>query len=280
MRGGRRLAFPPLLVAGIVNITPDSFSDGRPDFSPAKALDCALKLASEGADILDLGGESTRPGAEAVGAEEEQRRVLPVLDNLHSLREGMRLSGRQFPLLSVDTWRSRTARAALEQGADMINDISGGLFDPAMADVLAQYKPAYVLGHCPAKPALMQRKATYNNILDNLAAHFEERLKALVAAGLPESRVALDPGIGFGKTLEHNLAILRNIETFHKFGRPLYVGLSRKSFFGDLLGLPLDKRDPATQTATALLAVKGVAVHRAHNVASARSALKLAESFF
>ncbi len=294
MRGGKELSFPPCCVAGILNATPDSFSDGLNGFFGEgletsafveQLLGKAAALLSEGADIIDVGGESTRPGAAEIGPEEEQNRILPLLRGLLSpeFRKENNISEGSAPFaVSVDTWRASTARAALEledKGfrVEMVNDISGGTFDPAMAEVVACFKPAFVLGHCPERPAVMQNAPVYGNVVEEIYAHFAARLEELVKAGLPEEHIALDPCIGFGKTTRHNLLLLKNIARFHALGRPLYLGISRKSLFGELLGLGIDERDEATHVLTALLASAGVQVHRVHAVKGAKEALKLAE---
>lgn len=256
------------LVMGIVNAAPDSFSDGGLAFGVDKAAHRALTLAEEGADVVDLGGESTRPGADVVSAEVELGRVIPVL---RALRE------REFPLpISVDTYKAHVAAAALEAGASAINDVGGFSWDPHMLDVLAAFKPGYVLMHAKGRPGRMDPDPQYDDVVDEVKAFFGERLNRLVKAGLPEANILLDPGIGFGKTLEHNLALLKHIDRFMVFGIPLLVGVSRKSLFGKLLGLPVNDRDGATGVATALLAAKGVWAHRAHDAAGARRALSIA----
>jgi dihydropteroate synthase len=274
------------VAAGIINVTPDSFSDGGLYAEPPEAVRHALELYDEGAAILDLGGESTRPGASCAGEEEEQARLLPVLEELAAGRDSRKSAVAPspspflfFPLLSIDTWRASTAGLLLEKGADIINDISGGLFDPAMDEVLATFRPGYILGHCPEKPRDMQKAPRYSNALEEIYAWFSTRLEALDKAGLPPEHVVLDPGLGFGKTLEHNLEILRGLERLHSLGRPLCLGISRKSFFGDLLGLRQGReRDEATRILVALLAARGVRIHRVHDVGGAMLALKLARS--
>lgn len=299
--GGRHVAPAPFLVAGIVNVTPDSFSDGGAFFAPGAALERVRQVVAEGADIVDLGAESTRPGAEDIGQTEEWRRLRPVLEGALVLRASMAasVSGEEKAVRSpfavaIDTFRAGTAaralslgRAAPEAGADIINDVSGGAFDPAMADVLAEFKPGYVLGHSPARPAVMQRSPHYDDVVDELLHWFSSRMTALVKAGLPEECICLDPCIGFGKSLEHNLAICAAVPRFARLGRPLYFGVSRKSFLTSLLGefrppgVPPQEgsfpdmrgRDAATQAAVALLARSGAAVHRVHQVADTLATL-------
>jgi dihydropteroate synthase len=258
---------------GIVNLTPDSFYDGGAHNEPDAALRHALLLLEQGADILDLGAESTRPGAEEISDREEQARLLPVLRALKAHRPP---GGRTR--LSVDTYRASTALAALEAGADIINDISAARFDLALPEVLAQYGPGYVLMHCRGRPADMQRAPRYKNVVDEVLLFFERSLKRLCGAGLAEENIVLDPGIGFGKRLEDNLALLRGFPRLAEFGRPLLAGLSMKSFFGELLGLAPERRGPATQTASALLLAAGAKVHRVHDVAAAMQALRLAQA--
>lgn len=258
----------PFGIMGIINLAPDSFFDGGQYADADRAYQQAEKLLAEGAAILDLGAESTRPGAKPIGAEMEWERLRPALEKISALPAP----------LSVDTWHASTAVLALEAGAEVINDVSGCLWDPGLVDALAQYKPAYALTHSGGRPRTMQLAPSYDNVLDEVKAFFEERLGALVRAGLPENRIALDPGIGFGKKLEHNLELLANIEEFLSFGRPLLIGLSMKSMFGDLLGLHLGERGCATAAASALLLAKGVFWHRVHEPGSVRQALLLADA--
>ena len=267
--GGRALhTSAPFGLMGIVNITPDSFFDGGEHGDARLAVAHALRLRDEGADILDLGAESSRPGAPALTSDEELRRLLPVLCDLRTSASGV--------CLSVDTYHASTAEAVLRCGASIINDISGCAYDPALLDVLAQYRPGYVLMHCQGRPATMQKAPRYDDVRRDVLEFFDTALNRLVRAGLPEDRIALDPGIGFGKTLEHNLELLAHAEEWRDFGRPLLMGLSMKSLFGDLLGLPVARRGAVTQTATALLWRKGVFWHRVHDVAAARQGLLVA----
>ena len=275
-RGGRGFGPAPFLIAGIVNVTPDSFSDGGRHYAPEEAMAWCRSIIRNGAAILDLGGESTRPGATPVNAEEEVARLEPTVVACVALRDAAR--SHDFRV-AVDTWRASTARAVLEAGVDIINDISGSSFDPAMPEVLGNYKPGYVLMHSSAPPRTMQKHteyAGYASVVDAVLDFFERNMARLVAAGLPEENIILDPGIGFGKTVEQNAELLRNVSRLHSLGRPLYVGISRKSLFGELLGLPVENRDAATQVVTALLAERGVYVHRVHDVAGAAAALELA----
>ncbi|MBG0776685.1 MAG: dihydropteroate synthase [Desulfovibrionaceae bacterium] len=269
--GGRVLGPAPFFVLGIVNVTPDSFYDGGSHPDPGSALEHAALLAAQGADILDVGGESSRPYADPVSAAEETARVLPVV-------RGIRERGLAGPdgapvAVSVDTYRASTALAVLDAGADIVNDISACAFDPELLDVVADRKPGYVLMHSQGRPGTMQDDPRYEDVVDEIRAFFEDGLKRLTAAGLPEERIVLDPGIGFGKLLEHNLAILRNMDRFAELGRPVLGALSNKSLFGALLGLAPGARVNATMAATAVLASRGVLLHRVHEVGAAREAL-------
>ncbi|GKG94847.1 dihydropteroate synthase [Desulfovibrionaceae bacterium] len=272
LSGGRALTVSaPFGVMGIVNLTPDSFYDGGLHAAPHAGLAHALRLHAQGADILDLGAESSRPGAAELSPAEELARLLPVLAGLRQRAPGA--------VVSVDTYHAATAVAALEQGAVIINDISACAFDPELLDVLVQYKPGYVLMHSRGRPENMQRDPRYDDVRRDVLEFFERQLARLTAAGLPENRIVLDPGIGFGKTLEHNLALLSHPEDWLVFGRPVLMGLSMKSVFGGLLGLPPSARGTATQTATALLWSRGVFWHRVHDVAAARQSLTVAAAF-
>lgn len=274
IQGGRTLGPAPFFVVGIVNTTPDSFYDGGKWHEADAAIAHGLALADAGAVVLDIGGESTRPGADAVPVEEELRRVVPVIQGLAD-----QLAGKaDAPAISIDTYKAETAANALAAGATIVNDVSGCRFDPGLADVLAEHKPGYVLMHSLGRPEEMQNAPRYDDVCAEIAAFFEERMEFMIGKGLPEDRIVLDPGIGFGKTLEHNLAILKNIDFFERLGRPLYLGLSNKSLWEKLLGLAKNKRSRATAVATALMFARGVGVHRVHDVAGAVEALQIAHA--
>jgi dihydropteroate synthase len=273
---------------GVVNVTPDSFFDGGRHNSPEEAVRHAVKLASEGARVLDLGGASSRPGAEDVPAGEEARRVMPVLRRLMGLRDAApsprSLESLRLPadtLFSVDTWRASVAAQALEAGADIVNDISACSWEPGLMETVAHFKPGYVLMHClpGTTPGTMQAAPSYADVVDDVRAFFEAKMAELVKAGLPEEHIMLDPGIGFGKTAEHNCALLSGMERLHTLGRPILLGVSNKSLFGALLGLGVEERGEATRICTALLAARGVTHHRVHDVRAARQALVLTEHF-
>jgi dihydropteroate synthase len=267
---GRVLGPAPFFVLGVLNVTPDSFYDGGEFLEQDVALKQAEALLQQGADVLDVGGESTRPFSNRVEKEQELQRVLPVLSQV--------LKDRPQAVLSVDTYKSGVARQALEAGALIINDVSACRFDPGLLDVLGQYKPGYVLMHSLGRPEQMQKEPRYGHVLQEIKAFFEHHLKELTRAGLPEQNIVLDPGIGFGKTLEHNLQILAGIRTFFDLGRPILIGHSNKSMWGKLLGLEPGQRQNATQVATALLAQKGVALHRVHEVGLTRQSLQIVHS--
>ena len=272
LRGGRTLCVSPFCVMGIVNITPDSFYDGGAHHTPESAVRRCLRLLKQGARILDVGAQSSRPGARELAPEEEQARLLPVLRGLREHPQTREAA------LSVDTYRASTARLALEGGTDIINDISACAFDPELLEILVEHKPGYVLMHCQGRPADMQEDPRYTQVVDEVLYFFERALTRLCRAGLAEQSIVLDPGIGFGKRLEDNIALLRAVPRLCSLGRPLLVGLSMKALFGDMLGLAPRRRGQATQIATALLAAKGVPLHRVHDVAGALDALRLTQA--
>ena len=265
---------------GVVNVTPDSFSDGGLFFEAGAAVAHGLELAAAGADILDVGGESTRPGAERVGVEEELRRVLPVVEGLASA-----LASRGTGIVSIDTSKAAVARAALQAGATLVNDVTALRGDPEMAGVVAESGAECCLMHMRGDPRTMQHGAGgswYDDVVDEVKAFLEERLRFAVDEGVAEERVLLDPGIGFGKTVEHNLQLLRRLHELTALGRPLLVGTSRKSFLGRILAggetAPVDvaERLPATLATCVLAYERGARVLRVHDVAPARAALAVA----
>ncbi|HEX6884818.1 MAG TPA: dihydropteroate synthase [Planctomycetota bacterium] len=266
---GAALAPPPrALVMGILNVTPDSFSDGGEFLATERALERGRALRDEGADWLDVGGESTRPGAEPVAPEVELERVVPVLRTL--AREGR-------AVLSVDTTKAEVARAALEAGARIVNDVSAGRNDPALLPLVAAHGAGLVLMHAQGTPRDMQRDPRYADVVREVAAHLRARARAAWEAGVAPERIVLDPGFGFGKRPADNLALLRALPELRALGFPLCVGLSRKSFLGHLSGQQEPaRRGPETLAATALAAAAGAAVHRVHEVATTRAALAIA----
>jgi len=269
IRGRRFTLGPRTWLMGVVNVTPDSFSDGGTYFDAAKAVDRGLELASEGADIVDVGGESTRPGSRPVPEAEEIRRVVPVIEALRP---------RTQALLSVDTTKAAVARAALEAGADIVNDTSAFRFDPAMPGVAARSGAGVVLMHMQGTPLTMQRSPRYDDLLREIGDFLAERIRMAEAAGIPGERIVVDPGIGFGKSFDDNLEILRRQEFFHRLGRPVLLGFSRKAFLGRILGLPPDERLEGTIAAAVLSVERGAHILRVHDVGPVARAVRAAEA--
>ena len=253
---------------GVVNVTPDSFSDGGRHFETRSAIDHGLALAADGADLVDVGGESTRPGADRVDAIEEARRVVPVVRELAAA--GVRVS--------IDTMRRETAEAALAAGAIMVNDVSGGAADPGLPRLVAEAAVPYVVMHWRGHSADMQERAEYVDVVGEVCAELSQRLDAVVAAGVNPEQVVLDPGIGFAKTVEHNLALLARLEVLHELGCPIVVGASRKSFLGKLTGRPVDDRELATAAADTAAILHGAQIVRVHDVAAQLPAVQIADA--
>ena len=249
---------------GIVNVTPDSFSDGGKFLDPSAAIAQGLQLVADGADILDIGGESTRPGAEPVSEREELRRVIPVIEAL----------AREVSVpLSIDTMKARVAREALQAGASVVNDVSGLLADPQMPAVCAATDCGLIVMHRQGTPQTMQRAPTYLDVVAEVRSFFESRLRDLTAAGIAAQRIMFDPGIGFGKTAEHNLQLLSHLAQLRVGDRPLLVGHSRKRFLKQLLGREVDERSSGTLGVALALAAQGVDLVRVHDVAQLRDVL-------
>ena len=259
----RELGQVPLIM-GIVNVTPDSFSDGGQFLAQQAAVDHAMKLTTEGADILDVGGESTRPGANEVSLDEELRRVIPVIEQLVKLTT--------VPI-SVDTSKAEVARHALRAGACIVNDISGLLFDPDMIEVCRESRCGVSVMHIQGTPRTMQAEPHYDDVVGEICEYFAERLAPLEQAGIAPERIVLDPGIGFGKTAQHNLEILSNISAFQALGRPVLIGHSRKRFLKKLIQREVDERLFGTVGVTLALARQHVDLVRVHDVAANRDAL-------
>jgi dihydropteroate synthase len=249
---------------GIVNVTPDSFSDGGQFFDLTVAVAHALQLVADGADLLDIGGESTRPYSDPVTAEEELRRVLPVIE---------KLAAEVRVPLSIDTSKATVARAAIKAGAEIINDITGLTGDPAMLDLAVETTAGVCAMHMQGTPQTMQDNPTYADVVGEVREYLRERRDALVAAGVSRERICLDPGIGFGKTHEHNIMLMRACHEFHALECPLLVGHSRKGFLGKLIGDKEADRTSATVGAALSLAVQGVQIVRVHDVRPVREAL-------
>jgi len=269
IRGRRFELGPRTWLMGVVNVTPDSFSDGGAYFDAGKAVDRGLALAAEGADIIDVGGESTRPGARPVPEAEEAGRVVPVIAALRAKTPA---------LISVDTTKAAVARAALDAGADIVNDTSAFRFDPAMPGVVARAGAGVVLMHMQGTPLTMQEDPRYDDLVGEISGFLAERIRVAAAAGIPGERVIIDPGIGFGKTLDHNLEILRRQESFLTLGRPLLLGFSRKAFLGKILGLPPADRLEGTIAAAVLSVERGAHILRIHDVGPVARAVRTAEA--
>jgi dihydropteroate synthase len=262
--------FPrPALVMGVVNVTPDSFSDGGKYFDTNAAVARALELVAQGAEILDIGGESTRPGAGPVNEAEELRRVIPVIE---------KLAAKVKIPLSIDTMKPSVAHAALQAGASIVNDVAANRDDDAMRRVVAECQAGYVCMHAQGTPQTMQENPVYADAVREVGDFFRERLKKLNACGVPADQVVLDVGIGFGKTVEYNLQLLANLHRFTTMTRPLLIGVSRKSFIGKLFGANLDERLPASLACACLAIQSGAQIVRAHDVAETVQAVRMTET--
>jgi dihydropteroate synthase len=256
-------------IMGILNVTPDSFSEKGTFFDVDAAVRRGMEMAEEGADIIDIGGESTRPGAEPVSSDEEIRRVIPVIEGLAPKVK--------IPI-SIDTYKAEVARRALEAGADIVNDISGLRFDPKMAGVAAAHKAPVIIMHIQGTPRDMQLSPTYQSLVREVMTYLEEGIKIAEEAGIPHERVIIDPGIGFGKTLEHNLTIMKNLEAFRTLGKPILIGPSRKSFIGKVTGAKVEERIPGTAATIAIGAIKGADIIRVHDIREGVQAARMADA--
>jgi dihydropteroate synthase len=258
------------MIMGVLNVTPDSFSDGGEFFAAEEAIGSGIKMASEGADIIDVGGESTRPGAELVSVKEELRRVIPVIEKL----------GAEIDIsISIDTSKSEVANAALDAGASVINDVTAGRGDEKMLSLAAKRKAAIVLMHMQGEPRTMQINPHYEDVVTEVADFFRQQYTRALECGVDPMAIAFDPGIGFGKTLEHNLTLLKNLERLHVHDRPLVVGVSRKSFLGKLLNSSeTTERAAPTIALTGILRGRGADVLRVHDVKENVAALRAAEA--
>ncbi|HLX60229.1 MAG TPA: dihydropteroate synthase [Planctomycetota bacterium] len=261
---------PRVKIMGILNVTPDSFSDGGRFFDPPAAIDHGLRMIADGASIIDIGAESTRPGSLGVDAKEQLARILPIQTALHAKAD---------PVISIDTRSAKVAEACLNEGADIINDVSALRHDPAMSPLIAKWSCGMILTHMLGTPENMQVNPKYGDVVSDIMSFFKERLAACESAGIEPCRVCLDPGIGFGKTAEHNLEIMRRFSEFAAAGRPLVAGVSRKSFLGRLSGqTDAAQRDAASIAAGIFLAQRGVNILRVHDVAGHVAALKVFDS--
>jgi len=259
------------LIMGVLNITPDSFSDGGRFFEWTRAVEQGRRLAEEGADILDVGGESTRPGSRPVPEEEELRRVIPVIE---ALRPKISIP------ISIDTRKAAVADRALESGAEMVNDISALRFDEGMAEVVSRRKVPVVLMHMRGRPETMQADTHYDDLIGEIRGFFQERIDYAVSRGISRDRIILDPGIGFGKSVEekHNLILLKELRSFRVLGQPLMIGTSRKAFLGRILDLPPEEREEGTLATVAVAIQNGANIVRVHEVRRTRRAVQVADA--
>jgi dihydropteroate synthase len=257
------------LLVGVVNVTPDSFSDGGEFHDAGDAVAHGRRLAEAGADVLDVGGESTRPGADPVPVDEERQRVLPAVEELAEAID--------VPV-SVDTQKAPVAREALEAGAEIVNDVTALRGDDDMADVVADHGAGLVLMHMQGTPRTMQEDPTYGDVVDDVRGFLEKRARVAEDAGVDPEAIVVDPGIGFGKTLDHNLELLRNLDAFRGLGYPVLLGHSRKSFIGDVTGAPVDEREPGTVAVTAWGVSRDVDLVRVHDVERNRQAADLVDA--
>lgn len=256
-------------VMGILNLTPDSFYDGGRYRTEKEILKRVEQMIEEGADIIDIGGESTRPGSDRVSVEEELRRTIPYLRKIRDLFD--------IPL-SIDTYKAKVAKEAIEAGAEMVNDISGLRFDPEMAEVISSKNASVVLMHIKGTPKNMQDNPFYESLMDEIISYLRKSLEIALKAGIDFDRIVIDPGIGFGKTVEHNLFILKNLEELRILRRPILIGVSRKSFIGKVLNLPVEERLFGSLAATSVAVMNGARIVRCHDVRETRQVVDLVDA--
>jgi dihydropteroate synthase len=256
-------------IMGILNVTPDSFSDGGRFYKFEQAVDQGMRMADEGADIIDVGGESTRPGSDPVALDEELSRVIPVIELLAQKTK--------VPV-SIDTYKAEVARRALDAGAQMINDISALRFDPEMRKVASESKVPVILMHIQGNPKEMQKEPFYQDVMAEITDYLKESIQIAEKAGIEKKKLIIDPGIGFGKRLEDNLNILKNLKRFSILGCPILVGCSRKSFIGSILNLPMEQRLEGSLAALALAVVNGANIVRVHDVRESRRVAHLVDA--
>ncbi len=254
---------------GIINVTPDSFSDGGLYFNKEKAVDRGLELAEEGANIIDIGGESTRPGSDFISTEEELMRTVPVISALRKKTD---------VLISVDTTKSEVAEAALDEGADIINDISSFRFDPKMLSLAAQKDIPVILMHMKGTPKNMQLNPFYEDLLAEIRGFLEERIATAQAYGIKKEKIIIDPGIGFGKSLKDNLTLIKSLKFLEPIDRPILIGISRKSFIGKILSLPPQERTEGTIASAVLSIINGAHILRVHDVEAVKRAVLVTEA--
>jgi dihydropteroate synthase len=257
-------------VMGILNVTPDSFFDGGLYFNKSIAIKRALQMVEDGADIIDIGGESTRPGSEPVSIEEDLKRTIPVIEAL--------VKKIDIPI-SIDTYKSEVAKKALDAGASMVNDISGLRFDPLMANIVSQYEVPVVIMHIKGTPKDMQQNPVYEVLIPEILDYLMLCIKLALESGTSEDKIIIDPGIGFGKTFEHNLEIIYNLREFTSLGKPILIGLSRKAFIGKILGdVPPEERLEGTAAAVAISVINGANIVRVHDVREMVRVVKVADA--
>ena len=257
------------LLMGVLNVTPDSFSDGGLFFDKEKAISHGLRMVEEGADIIDIGGESTRPGAKPLELEEELRRVIPVIEHL-AKRVGVPIS--------VDTYKSAVAKRAIDAGAEIINDISGLHFDPTLAQIAAEEDTPLVLMHIRGIPETMQKNVHYDSLFSEILRYLKDSIRRAESAGLDAQQIIIDPGIGFGKTVEDNLLIIKNLHEFRILGKPILLGTSRKSFIGKITKAVAGERLAGTLSSTAIGVLNGAHIIRSHDVLQAKKAIAVADA--
>ncbi len=268
IRGDKLLIGKETLIMGILNVTPDSFSDGGKYFEKEKAIERGIEMEEEGAHIIDVGGESSRPGAESISEEEERRRVIPVVKEL---RKKVKC------LISIDTYKSKIAEEAIENGADIINDISGFRFDPEMINVIKKKSVPVVIMHMKGTPKTMQINPFYKNVIQEIKDFFKERLDYLIKNDIDPETVILDPGIGFGKRQEDNEKIIANLDKFQELSRPILLGVSRKSFIGNILNLPPEERLEGSISSGIIGVLNGAHMLRVHDVKEFLRAVRVAD---
>jgi dihydropteroate synthase len=257
-------------IMGVLNITPDSFSDGGIYFDKSSAIERAYQLVEEGADIIDIGGESTRPGSEPISIQEELRRTIPVIE---SIAEKIKIP------ISIDTYKSEVAKSALDAGASMVNDISGLRFDPKMPYVVSEYKVPVVIMHIKGPPKDMQVNPVYEALIPEIMDYFRIGIKIATGAGISEDKIIIDPGIGFGKTFNHNLEIINNLREFTFLEKPILIGLSRKAFIGKILGdAPVTERLEGTAAAVAISIINGANMIRVHDLKEMAKVAKVTDA--
>jgi dihydropteroate synthase len=257
------------LIMGVLNVTPDSFSDGGLYLEPQRAIEHGLRMAEEGADIIDVGGESSRPGSDPLPLDEELKRVIPVIEGLASRLE--------IPL-SVDTYKSQVAERAIEAGAQMINDISGLRFDPQVPAVAARFDTPLIIMHIKGSPKTMQQNPSYEDLMGEIIAYLREGIEKAERGGVDPHQVIVDPGIGFGKRVQDNLVIINRLDELNTLGRPLLIGTSRKSFIGALLGAEVHQRGVGTLATVAVSVLKGAHIVRVHDVAPMKQAVDMVDA--